>query len=268
LALALSALLALSCSGGSKDESGEAAVCASAPILGGSAQPGSIPFDAALQNTLGSLLIPGDGVARPTDDSALCSVVFVSARAALTARHCATSEHGSSVVAGEPLASAQVVRGSPLDPTARAASITRFWSHPELDVALLQLATPLSRAPIPLLDEPMGDAWSNAPVELAGYGFSRSEGLGVLQFASEQIESLETDRIVVNGDGRTGACKGDSGGPLFGSTASGELRVIGVLQGGTPSCAGTDYYTRVDRLLDWAPLVTVLAAKDSSCVSD
>ncbi|HET7543598.1 MAG TPA: trypsin-like serine protease [Polyangiaceae bacterium] len=260
-------MLALSCSGASAGESATAA-CASEPILGGNAQPGSIPFDAALENTLGSLVIPNDGGAEPTGDVALCSVVFVSARAALTARHCALSQHDSSVMGRDPLASAEVVRGSPLDPTARTASVARVWSHPELDIALLQLAMPVTRAPIPLLDEPMGDEWSNASVELAGYGFSRDEGLGVLQFATEQIEGLESDRIVVSGDGHSGACKGDSGGPLFGSTPSGEPRVIGVLQGGAPSCAGTDYYTRVDRLLDWAPLVTVLAAKDSSCVSD
>jgi secreted trypsin-like serine protease len=58
--------------------------------------------------------------------------------------------------------------------------------------------------------------------------------------------------------GKTGACVGDSGGPLLGKTMDGRIEVLGLLEAGSASCTGEDFYTRLDRLKSWEPLTSAL----------
>jgi secreted trypsin-like serine protease len=75
---------------------------------------------------------------------------------------------------------------------------------------------------------------------------------------------------VVDGEGRTGACAGDSGGPLLVADSSGQARVAGVLDRGSADCLGLDLYTRIDALADWIERVSALGAvgesKTHSCL--
>jgi hypothetical protein len=102
-------------------------------------------------------------------------------------------------------------------------------------------------------------------VELAGYGVSESRGAGSLAFVVEAITRVEESHLVVDGRGTTGACAGDSGGPLLGTTAEGDVRVLGVLDHGDASCTNEDFYTRADRWVTWEPLARLLAVPGNTC---
>jgi hypothetical protein len=124
--------------------------------------------------------------------------------------------------------------------------------HPTLDVALLALEDePLGNiAPVPLLGA-LDDTWIGSPVELAGYGTDTVGADGVLQFATEEILRLETDHVVVAAVGRSGACEGDSGGPVLTRGDDGLIGVAGILDRGARTCVGEDFYTRSDLLVAW-----------------
>jgi hypothetical protein len=233
---------------GCVDAPGDPDACARAAILGGSESPGSIAYDAAVRSTLASILIDV-GAGRV----ALCSGVMLSDHALLTARHCF----------GEPnLDDISVFRGDPLDPAAPKATVSAMTRHETLDVALLAVdftaRAPVVK-PVPLLDGGVDDSWVGARVDLAGYGVIDDGKAGILRFATETIANIEPDHVVVTGHGDSGACEGDSGGPLFGTTPDGRVRVLGLLDDGSADCLGQDRYTRVDRMRDWTPLTSALA---------
>ena len=79
----------------------------------------------------------------------------------------------------------------------------------------------------------------------------RVRWLTQLRFLVESIVSVDSDAITVNGFHRSGACEGDSGGPLLVRGTTGEVRVIGVLSAGSASCLALDLYSRLDGLEDW-----------------
>jgi hypothetical protein len=151
-----------------------------------------------------------------------------------------------------------IVPGNLGDAVVQRSPVDRAWLHPELDIVLLEaqelLAQNLSSEPLSPARVVFDDAWVGSPVELAGYGVTETGELGSLQFVIEEVVRVEPDHLVVDGGGRTGACAGDSGGPLLGRDDGGALRVLGILDGGQSSCTGEDDYTRVDRLFDWPPL--------------
>ncbi|HEY3500903.1 MAG TPA: trypsin-like serine protease [Polyangiaceae bacterium] len=234
------------CAGAAADGAGSS--CVSEPIVGGAPSPELVRLAEAELGAIVAVL------ARPAGSSAepdLCSGVAVEPGVVLTARHCVTSDddpsgHGLEV---------SVVAGSPFEPSVRGGAADRIRLHPRLDIALLDVSwLAASNGPfVPLERGELVDAWVGTPVELAGFGESGSE-LGTLAFAVEPVARLETDHIVVDGAGASGACLGDSGGPLFGATPAG-VRVLGILDYGAASCVGEDFYTRVDRLWDWEPLL-------------
>jgi hypothetical protein len=104
------------------------------------------------------------------------------------------------------------------------------------------------RGAIPLLEEDVSTAWLGTRVMLAGYGEQRDGSTRQLQFLTEPIVELDDNQLVVNGDGRSGAYLGDSGGPMLALGADGRARVLGELSHGDGSCLGSDRYVRADRL--------------------
>ena len=103
-------------------------------------------------------------------------------------------------------------------------------------------------------------------VELAGYGLTESGETRALHFVVEQVASLDAWSITVDGFGATGACLGDSGGPLLVRSYDGTARVAGVLQSGSATCLGEDTYARVDNLASWiAEIVAPLAPPSAQC---
>jgi hypothetical protein len=178
----------------------------------------------------------------PPERHTLCSGVVVAEGVVLTAAHCIDPQAPTHLRVGY---------WAPGSPEARVVLAT---VHPRLDVALLvvdALALPSALDPIPVYDEPIDEAWIGHPVELAGYGFTELGELGELRFVTEPIVDVEEDAIVVHGHGRSGACGGDSGGPLLARDDAGRVRVIGLLDAGHASCVQDDRYTRMDVLADW-----------------
>ena len=144
-----------------------------------------------------------------------------------------------------------------------AARIVRTFSHSERDVALLELAPSAELAsrirPIPLLQGNIGQDWVGRRVTLAGLGETETGQLGQRRFVVETIVSVSDERIVVDGEGIRGACRGDSGGPLI-ANSPGEL--VGVLSTGSTTCVGLDRYERIDQIAAWIRETTESAERD------
>jgi hypothetical protein len=129
-------------------------------------------------------------------------------------------------------------------------------SHPELDVMLLRHSAPAEacdacRASLEPWSGTLDNAWIGASVTLAGSGFTEEGSLGELRFVEEPIVEMHPTELWVNGRGRSGACGGDSGGPMLTRDVNGKVRLLGVLDRGSADCVGVDVYTRIDVLGNW-----------------
>jgi Trypsin len=88
-------------------------------------------------------------------------------------------------------------------------------------------------------------------VEIAGYGLTADGGSGSLNFAVEPVSAVDSASITVDDHGASGACNGDSGGPLLLRGPDGAVRVEAVLSVGSVDCSGEDVYARLDAISDW-----------------
>lgn len=162
----------------------------------------------------------------------VCSAVVVSARAILTAAHCAAGGTALRIhwkdASGEPvlLPPATVSIHPQYDSKAIAAR------RRSIDLALLRLSDPLpgrfSPATLAAGDPPR----TGAGVTLSGYGVSRegearttgtyrSAALGVIEpYGSGRVLLWAADPEGRGESPGAGACLGDSGGPLFGASGS------------------------------------------------
>jgi hypothetical protein len=103
-------------------------------------------------------------------------------------------------------------------------------------------------------------------VQLAGFGSTRAGSLGTLGYLVEPVKFIDSVFITVTGQGRSGACEGDSGGPLLVRDDNGAVRIWGVLSAGSSSCRDDDVYIRLDRANEWlAANVDQLAQPSSAC---
>jgi hypothetical protein len=192
-----------------------------------------------------------------SSDPSWCSGMVVAEGVALTARHCVES------ASGEPF-ELELLFGPDTRHATATATVERYETHPELDVASVRFTAPsaLEVRPIPLLKEPPDDGWIDSPAELAGYGFTEHDTIGERRFVVERVAGYDDTHILVAGSGASGACTGDSGGPLYARANDGQLSLVGILDAGDPSCVGLDYYTRADLIADWLGLV---AARRPGC---
>ncbi len=238
-------------------------VRAHAAIVGGqSAQPGSFPWMAYILDVRGSSVDQ-------------CSGTVVAPNLVLTAGHCAEDvENG---VVDEP-SGYQVVTGNvdwaappaerQLSGVSRVIVCGCFDRHTTIgDVALLQLSTPTSAPAITLAASPP----AGTPALLAGWGETypgQSAPVEQLRWANTIVQSPqycereaspaspESQTCAIDPPARkTGACYGDSGGPLLMAepSAPGAMVQIGVASHVYGNCATTDpsVFTRADAISSW-----------------
>jgi hypothetical protein len=189
--------------------------------------------------------------------SALCSGVFITREWVASAAHCLVIPH-------------LAVEVSPSDGgPAVLLPVLAQASHPLVDLALLKVDPSLvGGAPLEPLRTAQPKMVPLAPgkhAELAGYGISDGRSFGTLRFLVEPVLAIDASLITVTGGGVSGACDGDSGGPLLTRDTNGQAVVAGVLSAGSASCLNDDNYVRLEPLAEWIASVAGPPGASSSC---
>src|SRR5262245_32717048 len=174
----------------------------------------------------------------------ICSGVVVGASSVLTARHCidlANSEN-MEVVVGPSLACPEGVFQGHVSAT-----------HESMDLAIVHVSALASAGLEPIIwnDQSIDDTWIGKPLALAGFGTNGHDNPDLRGFVVEPVAKVSDDTVSVDGMGRSGACGGDSGGPLLTRGPAGTPVVVGLLSDGSGSCVGQDHFVRLDAVSDW-----------------
>jgi hypothetical protein len=197
---------------------------------------------------LGEASVSGVGVLVNGSGTTRCTGSIVSPGFVLTSRHCDSDDLRF------------IINDVPIP-------VARRFPHPASDALLLQLADapdPVAQG-IPLIRyrAPLDPAeWNGREVTLVGFGIDESGTSGVRRYLVERVADISQEHVVVAGTPSTGACHGDSGGPLLSREAASSGQLLGVLSGGASSCRGTDRYVRIDRLEVWILDTLELAGGD------
>jgi len=201
------------------------------------------------------------------DGWARCSGVLIAPSLVLTAGHCDSDELDAVFLGGNDLWDMDNGELIPILQRTRYPNHTRTF-----DVTLLALETPAITQPSAVVrDCALADLLDGAAVEIVGFGTTDRFGTQtshVLMSARTTITDADCSQadvgchqdvqpggeLIAGGDG-VDTCEGDSGGPLFLWTSTGEPVLAGVtsraVSPASPPCGHGGIYTRLDAISDW-----------------
>jgi hypothetical protein len=214
-------------------------------LYSGSADAGDAAAFPAPQVPIGALVTSNDA------SVVVCTATVIGAGIGLTAAHCG----GIGMLAFR------------VGETATPVPVRDPIVHPFLDVmafAFDDTGLPTTQ-PLALFGGSIGRGWEGELVTLAGVGETETGDTGQLRFVREPIVDVNATEIRVDGMGRSGACGGDSGGPVLIADRDGMFRVAGVLDRGAPSCLGVDVFIKVEAFAEWLHATTGISAAASPC---
>jgi hypothetical protein len=247
------ALLLLGCSTGAAPDT---VSCHKAPLLGGTTRAEFLALAEAQERAVCAVEITD----RTTQEVGLCSATLIAPDLVLTTAHCFPTTTTEAVV----------IFGADVQAPVAALEVWTIAVHPQLDLALLRLESDarqlLDVHPIPVGGEV--DLAPESPVQIAGFGFSAENIVGIKQFATSRVQEFRDSEFVVFAHHRAGACAGDSGGPALVRNATGHVVLAGVLSHGSLSCAGSDSYVSVAEARDWLESQGAPFAHDSAVLAD
>ncbi len=193
------------------------------------------------------------------DQRKLCSGVLVAKDRVLSAAHC---------LYGLERPSLEVVLG-PSEPAAVHRSGAEIVAtRQNYDLLLLALDHPVPAAIASPLRVALSTLGTPELGVIAGFGLDAELMLGARLFALADIVAADAIYYNTSAGPASGACIGDSGGPLLWRDETGAPVVLAVLSNGHASCHGEDHYTRLDAVSDWlGPLLAGVAYSSADCGS-
>ncbi|GIE82956.1 fusidic acid esterase FusH [Actinoplanes philippinensis] len=197
-------------------------------------------------------------------DARACTGALVRAEWVVTSAAC-FAQNGVPIADGAPPQATSVTVGRPdLSTTGgQVLAATRVVSHPDRDVALVQLVRPSTTGATIGLGATAPAA--GEALRLAGYGRTRTEWVPRVQHAGDftVASAPATASLQLDNQPDTTVCKGDAGGPIF-REAGGSAQLVAVTStGGQQGCVGAAsdapagaVGARVDDIAAWVTSVT------------
>lgn len=154
--------------------------------------------------------------------------------------------------------------------------VTEYVRHPDNDVALMRLSEPRSEPPLRISDASI-EGRLGETMRVVGFGisdedavdayFKREASFPVTEIPTEIVQYTDVDwppgwEFYMEPVGETRTLPGDSGSPVFETTATGEEQIIGVIWGRDLQ-TGTNKATRIDKVYPW--LCEELARLEPAC---
>jgi hypothetical protein len=200
----------------------------------------------------------------------LCSGAVIAPDLVLTAAHCVTEAVAYRVVAVDQGFRPTVVRAIAVATHPAFVPGTTPRTQPGVDLAILRLEAPLGPDFRPLDPRGATTVGPGEAVAIAGFGLSDGRGtrsartlrqanllaLGTLQVANQVMVVVDGERLAERPG--AGACRGDSGGPVFRGGGAGGYQLLGIISWSSgamnadrSACGGITAVTPVAEHASW-----------------